>query len=198
MFAYEKNPDYSPKPYGHFIRRVALDYFKKRFYSPWNDNFWTMEKTSLWASKLTCFVNSPKPLLPQNSTTTTTTSIGNMEGSWTNMSFWVHQTTSIILTMCTRIQKVGNGIQWIYNYKVGYRKSKVCGKILQPQDQTSAIAYASLESRHASIHGWRCGVGAESGKSNGGEFIDKGEYWEICKVHRSRMTNIPTLLDFKK
>jgi hypothetical protein len=34
MSAYEKNPDYSPKPYGHFIRGAALDYFKKHFYSP--------------------------------------------------------------------------------------------------------------------------------------------------------------------
>jgi hypothetical protein len=30
------------------------------------------------------------------------------------------------------------------------------------------------------------------------EFIDKGEYREIRKVRRSKMTNIPALLVFKK
>jgi hypothetical protein len=30
MSSYEKNPDYPRKTYGHFIREVALKYYKRR------------------------------------------------------------------------------------------------------------------------------------------------------------------------
>jgi hypothetical protein len=30
VFGHKKNPDYPPKSYRHFVRKVPLDYFKKR------------------------------------------------------------------------------------------------------------------------------------------------------------------------
>jgi hypothetical protein len=44
---------------------------------------------------------------------------------------------------------------------------RLCGKILQHQDQANAVAYASLESRHVAIHGQRCGVDAGGSTSDG-------------------------------
>jgi hypothetical protein len=72
---------------------------------------------------------------------------------------------------------VANGIQGMEISKVGCR---FCSKILQQQDQACAMVYASLESHHVAVHGWRCGEGVRSGKMmEVPKFNDEGGYGEI-------------------
>jgi hypothetical protein len=42
-----------------------------------------------------------------------TATFGNMGGGWTNKSYQVHQTSFVLLSVSSRKEKMGNGIQGI-------------------------------------------------------------------------------------
>jgi hypothetical protein len=59
------------------------------------------------------------------------------------------------------------------------------------------MAIASLESSHAIVYGWRCGISAKDGEGDSGSgFENKSGYGEIRNVRISRVVNISTFIDF--
>jgi hypothetical protein len=62
MFGHEKNQDYLSKIYGHFIRRVALDYFKKRSLESLKQQFLDHGEDGLMSPQIDIFCKSIKAL----------------------------------------------------------------------------------------------------------------------------------------
>jgi hypothetical protein len=52
MSSYKKNLEYPPKSYGHFVRRVALDYFKKHSLESLKQKFLNHEEDGLMSFQI--------------------------------------------------------------------------------------------------------------------------------------------------